>query len=69
MKGTTDVPFFFYHMQTETTIQAVEQKINDLLAGHPTYFLVEVRVKPTNNIKVFIDGDEGINLSTLIEYN
>ena len=56
-------------MQTETTIQAVEQKINDLLAGHPTYFLVEVRVKPTNNIKVFIDGDEGINLSTLIEYN
>jgi ribosome maturation factor RimP len=26
-------------------------------------------VKPTNNIKVFIDADEGVNLSNLIEYN
>jgi ribosome maturation factor RimP len=30
---------------------------------------VEVRIKPTNNIKVFIDADEGIILSTLISYN
>jgi ribosome maturation factor RimP len=30
---------------------------------------VEVRIKPTNNIKVFIDADEGINLAVLIEYN
>ena len=53
----------------ETQIQAIEQKINSLLAGHPTHFLVEIRVKPTNNIKVFIDADEGVNLSNLIEYN
>ena len=56
-------------MQMETQIQAIEQKINSLLAGHPTHFLVEIRVKPTNNIKVFIDADEGVNLSNLIEYN
>jgi ribosome maturation factor RimP len=30
---------------------------------------VEVRIKPTNNIKIFIDSDEGILLSTLIQYN
>lgn len=40
-----------------------------LLHPHPNHFLVEVRIKPTNNIKVFLDGDEGINLATLIEYN
>lgn len=43
--------------------------MNGLLANHPTHFLVEVRIKPTNNIKVFVDADEGVNLSNLVEYN
>jgi ribosome maturation factor RimP len=63
------VPFFFYHMQTETQIKAIEQKINGLLATHPSHFLVEIRIKPTNNVKVFIDADEGVVLSDLIDYN
>ena len=53
-------------MQAETVIQAVEDRLKDLLAGSPTHFLVEVRIKPTNNIKVFIDADEGVVLSDLI---
>jgi ribosome maturation factor RimP len=56
-------------MQTETIIDTIEQRISRLMDGHPTHFLVEVRIKPTNNIKVFIDADEGIILSTLIDYN
>ena len=56
-------------MATETLIEALEQKINSLLEANPSHFLVEVRIKPTNNIKVFIDADEGIMLSTLIDYN
>ena len=56
-------------MQTETLLEALEQKLNTLLVGNPSHFLVEVRIKPTNNIKVFIDADEGIQLSTLIDYN
>ena len=56
-------------MQMESQIQAIEQKMNALLATHPTHFLVEVRIKPTNNIKVFVDADEGVNLSNLVEYN
>ena len=56
-------------MQTETLLDALTQKINTLLEGNPSHFLVEVRIKPTNNIKVFIDADEGIQLSTLINYN
>jgi|SRR5688572_493125 ribosome maturation factor RimP len=56
-------------MGTETLIETLEQKINGLLEANPSHFLVEVRIKPTNNIKVFIDADEGIMLSTLIDYN
>lgn len=56
-------------MQTETQIQALEAKVQQLLEGHPSHFLVEVRIKPTNNIKVFIDADEGMPLSELIQYN
>lgn len=56
-------------MQTETAIKAVEQKLQTLLAANPAHFLVEIRIKPTNNIKVFIDSDEGIQLSGLIDYN
>lgn len=56
-------------MQAEAQIKIIEQKVNSLLAGHPSHFLVAVRIKPTNNIKLFIDADEGIVLSDLIEYN
>lgn len=55
-------------MQTDVRA-TVEQKLAGLLAAHPSHFLVEVRIKPTNNIKVFIDADEGIQLSILIDYN
>lgn len=56
-------------MQTETQIQAVIEKLNTLLEDHPSHFLVDIRVKPTNNIKVFVDADEGVNLSVLVGYN
>lgn len=56
-------------MQAEQQIKDIEQKINALLAANASHFLVEVRIKPTNNVKVFIDGDEGISISDLILYN
>jgi len=56
-------------MHTEEQIRLIEQKIGGLLQANPSHFLVEVRIKPTNNIKVFIDGDQGIALSDLIDYN
>ncbi len=56
-------------MQTATQIEAIEQKIKNLLEAHPSHFLVEVWIKPTSNIKIFIDGDEGVILSDLIQYN
>ena len=35
----------------------------------PENFLVEVRIRPGNNIKVFVDADRGISIDKLAQYN
>ncbi len=47
----------------------IEQKINGLIAEEPELFLVEISLRPTNNIKVFIDGDQGVTIEKLAHYN
>ena len=56
-------------MQAEDQIRIIGEKVNNILEDHPSHFLVEIRIKPTNNVKVFIDADEGMILSELISYN
>jgi ribosome maturation factor RimP len=56
-------------MNSEAQIQALEQKITALIAGEPALFLVEIRIKPTNNIKIFIDGDQGVKVDWLVQLN
>jgi ribosome maturation factor RimP len=51
------------------TIKAVESLVQTLLAGEPGYFLVEIRIKPTHNVKVYIDGDQGISIEKCVQYN
>ncbi len=53
----------------EGIIPFLENKVKELIRHEPEYFLVELRIKPTNNIKVFIDGDNGIAIDQLIRYN
>ncbi len=51
------------------TVKVVETMLEAILAGETAYFLVEVRVKPINNIKVFLDGDEGISIEKCVQVN
>jgi len=51
------------------TIKAVESLVQALLANETGYFLVDIRIKPTNNVKVFIDGDQGISIEKCVQYN
>jgi ribosome maturation factor RimP len=30
---------------------------------------VEIRIKPTHNIKVYIDGDQGVSIEKLVQFN
>lgn len=56
-------------MNTESQIRTIERKVIALISAEPELFLVEVKVKPTNNIKVFIDGDQGVSIEKLVQYN
>jgi len=56
-------------MNNEGQIQALEQKVKELIEPDPDVFLVEIRIKPTNNVKVFLDADKGISIDRLIQYN
>ena len=56
-------------MSAETQIKLIEDKLMALIRGEPSLFLVESRIKPTNNIKVYIDGDQGISIEKLVYYN
>jgi ribosome maturation factor RimP len=53
----------------DTPLQAVEQMVKAMLEDDPAYFLVEMKIKPTNNIKVFLDGDQGIAIEKCITIN
>ncbi len=56
-------------MANETIIQEVEAMLNELLEAEPGDFLVSIRIKPTNNFKIFIDCDEGMSIEKCIRYN
>src|SRR6201996_7625699 len=51
------------------TVKAVESLVQNLLAGEANYFLVDVQIKPTNNVKVYIDGDQGISIEKCVQFN
>ena len=68
-EGNGNVPFFHFIMEKETIIETVESHLHALLAENPSDFLVSVKIKPTNNIKVFLDADEGISIEKCIRYN
>jgi len=56
-------------MTEVTGIQAIEALIGKLLSETEDIFLVSVRVKPTNNIKVFLDADAGLNIDKCVKIN
>ena len=47
----------------------IEQRVNRLIGTEPDVFLVEIRIKPTNNVKVFLDADNGISIERLVQFN
>jgi ribosome maturation factor RimP len=56
-------------MIIENQVEAVSRMLEGLLASDPQYFLVEVRIRPTNNIKVYLDGDNGISIEKCVALN
>src|ERR1700712_2831552 len=56
-------------MDKETQIESIRKMIEEILVEEPVYFLVDLRIKPLNNIKVFLDGDDGITIEKCVRIN
>jgi len=56
-------------MATDSQIQSIEQLVDKLLADEPAYFKTGLKIKPTNNIKLYIDGDNGIAIEKCVQFN
>ena len=56
-------------MNNENQVSAIAGKLNELLIEYPGYFLADVSIKPTNNIKVFVDADNGAAIDQLSKIN
>jgi ribosome maturation factor RimP len=56
-------------MNIDSQIQAIEQKVMALIDPDPENFLVEVKIRPGNNIKIFVDADRGMSIDKLAHYN
>lgn len=59
----------FSYMDNSALISTLTEKVNRLIEAENDLFLVEIRIKPTNNIKVYIDGDQGVSVDKLVSYN
>lgn len=68
-EGNEVVPFSFYHMAADIIINEIEQMIDGVLSDEPAYFRVNVKIKPTNNVKVYLDGDNGISIEKCVQFN
>ncbi|HET9825759.1 MAG TPA: ribosome maturation factor [Chitinophagaceae bacterium] len=56
-------------MNIETQIRAIEQKVIALIDPDPEAFLVDVKIRPGNNVKIFVDADDGMSIDKLAQYN
>ena len=54
-------------MTQDTQIQAVEKLIGPLLFDD--IFLVSIKIKPTNNFKIYLDADGGLGIEKCIKIN
>src|SRR5664279_1346980 len=56
-------------MDKENQLGSIRQMAEEILSEEPVYFLVDLRIKPINNIKVFLDGDTGITIEKCVQVN
>ncbi len=67
-KGTGLFPSAFYiTMSSFNLIETVQKLLSPLL--EEDIFLIEIKVKPINNIKIYLDADAGLGIERCIKIN
>ena len=54
-------------MSTGNYIETIKELLHPLLTDD--IFLVDIRIKPTNNVKIFLDADTGLSIDKCIKIN
>ena len=60
---------YFTYMNLEQKTDSIRQLIEEIISVDADCFLVDVKLKPGNNIQVFVDADAGLPISRCIAYN
>lgn len=56
-------------MADEIIVDKLLDIANEVIRDDSQYFVVNVKIKPTNNVKVYLDGDNGITIEKCIQFN
>ena len=56
-------------MNDGAQIRTLEQLVAQVIDSAAGDFLVELKLLPGNNIRVFVDGDNGVPIDKLVQYN
>lgn len=51
-----------------TRVEAITELVENLIKDS-SYFIYDIFIKPTNNIKIFLDGDDGITINAIAPIN
>lgn len=58
---------FYTTMSSSTPIETIEKLLQPLLTDD--IFLIDIKVKPTNNFKIYLDADSGLGIEKCIKIN
>ena len=58
---------FLKNMSSLNQVETVEKLLKPLMEGD--IFLIEIKVKPINNIKIYLDADSGLGIEKCIKIN
>lgn len=56
-------------MDQQTAIKGIEELVEQIIDGNTDIFLVSIRIKPTNNFRVYLDADSGLSIEKCIKIN
>lgn len=56
-------------MNSTSLQERLEDMVNTMLESNEDYFLVDLRIRPGNNIKIILDADSGVTIEKCVDYN
>ena len=56
-------------MDIRTTEQKIRELVEAMLNGSQDYFLVDLKIRPGNSIRVSLDADSGVSIDKCVQYN